>query len=132
MDRAMSTLKMIKTDERGEKYLFGEYITKNDAMFLLMNDTQSNGQFMAVFSHRLRELREQAGMSQEELSQAVWDTLHMNKKGSQPHISNMESPKGGKLPSVPVLRALALILKTNTDYLLGLTNNYRPFGDLED
>jgi transcriptional regulator with XRE-family HTH domain len=53
-------------------------------------------------------------------------------KGSQSHISNMEKSKGEKLPSVEVLRALAIALETNTDYLLGLTDDDRPHGQLDD
>lgn len=80
----------------------------------------------------MRQRRELVGLSQEGLSQAIWDMLGENKKGSQPHISNMEKGEGNKLPSVQVLRAMAVILGTNTDYLLGLTDNWRPLGDIND
>lgn len=109
-----------------------KYITGNDATLMCMSDMRLNEHSISMFGRRLRDMREQAGMSQEELSQAVWDRLDAGKKGSQGHISNLENSRGDKLPSVPVLRALAQILHTNTDYLLGLTDNYRPFGDLED
>lgn len=114
------------------KYHARRYIVLNDATLCAMSNAQRNDYSIAKFGDRLRELREQAGLSQEELSQAVWDRLGAGKKGSQGHMSNLENSKGDKLPSVPMLRALAQILQTNTDYLLGLTNNVRPFGDLED
>lgn len=128
----MSTLKMMSTYQNQQNHCAGKYITQNDAMFQFMEDVYRNDQTIRCFGVRLRWLREQAQMNQVELSQAVWDIVDPGKKGSQPHISNLENSSGDKLPSVPVLRALAVILKTNTDYLLGLTNNYRSFGDIED
>lgn len=113
-------------------YRYGEYITGNDAKVVDMESSGDLNASLTKFGARLRELRERAGMSQEELSQAVWDMLRANKKGSQSHISNMENSKGDKMPSVQVLRAMAVILGTNTDYLLGLTENWRPLGDIND
>jgi len=117
-----------------QNHFLEEYITKNDVRILSMGSTSSEDQTIRVFGARLRQMRERMGLRQEELSQAVHDMLGDGKTGSQPHISNMENSDGEKqkLPSVQVLRALAVILKTNTDYFLGLTNNDRPFGDLED
>lgn len=48
----------------------------------------------------------------------------------QTGISAIEN--GSQLPSVQVLAALAHILETNTDYLLGLTDDDKPVSDLED
>lgn len=128
----MSTFKMMPPRQKQSNYCAEKYITGNDVILLDMESTYPEDQTIKIFGVRLRSLREDAQMSQTELSQAVWDIVEPGRKGNQPHISNMENSEGDKLPSVPVLRALAVILKTNTDYLLGLTNNYRSFGDIED
>ena len=128
----MSTPKMIFCGKFGVEYSCEESIIINDAMVIDMAHTGEADTSISKFGGRLREMRERAGMSQEELSQAIWDMLRANKKGSQSHISNIENSKGDKMPSVQVLRALALILGTNTDYLLGLTDNWRPLGDIND
>lgn len=48
----------------------------------------------------------------------------------QTGISAIEN--GSQLPSVQVLAALAHVLETNTDYLLGLTDDDKPASDLDD
>ena len=101
-----------------------------------MENRRGESVSISVFGERLRKLREGFGMSQAQLSQAVKDMVGENKsgnkKGTQSHIANLESSTGDKFPSVPVLRALAVILETNTDYLLGLTDDDRPHGYADD
>jgi transcriptional regulator with XRE-family HTH domain len=60
--------------------------------------------------------------SQEELAALL--SVH------QTHVSAMK--RGARFPSVPVLASLANILETNTDYLLGLTDDDKPSSDLDD
>lgn len=123
---------MILTHKNYTIYDFRKSIIDNDDMVYAMENGQKGNGIPYKFGTRLRELRERVGFTQEELSQAVKDMVDGKKKGTQSHISNLESLKGGKLPSVPVLRALAIILETNTDYLLGLTTDDKPHGDLDD
>lgn len=101
-----------------------------------MNKTKlpSNKQYrgLEVFGERLRALREGLGLGQLELAKKVKEHLGDTSNAYQSQIGNMEKQNSNSLPSVPVLRALAVILETNTDYLLGLTNDDRPAGDLDD
>lgn len=113
-------------------YTQEKYITENDIILDVMGNGHDYTQNISVMGTRLRELREGLGVSQVELSQAVRDMLGGGKKGTQSHISNLETSTGDKMPSVQVLRALAIILATNTDYLLGLTNDDRPHGNVDD
>jgi transcriptional regulator with XRE-family HTH domain len=71
---------------------------------------------------RITRLRERAGFSQTELAERV----HVH----QTHISQIE--KGQKFPSIELLAGLARELETNSDYLLGLTDDDAPHSDLED
>lgn len=123
---------MIFFGQFNNKYLQKKYITQNDIMLSGMDTGQKEAQPISVMGIRLRELRKAIGLSQIELSQAVRDMVGGNQKGTQSHISNLENPTSDKLPSVQVLRALAIILGTNTDYLLGLTDDDRPHGQLDD
>lgn len=77
---------------------------------------------------RIRNLRETAGYSQLELAVAL--KKRHGVEVHQTHVSGMET--GRKQPSVSVLAALAEVLETNTDYLLGLTDDPAPHSDLED
>lgn len=128
----MSTLKMISCSQYSPDHFSRKYITQNDVTVVDMETTGELDVSLAKFGTRLREMRERAGMSQEELSQAVSKMVGGKFKGRQSHISNLEKSHGDKLPSVQVLRAMAVILGTNTDYLLGLTDNWRPLGDIND
>jgi transcriptional regulator with XRE-family HTH domain len=71
---------------------------------------------MPAFSTRIRDLRIQHGMSQEELSEAVGI--------SQNQISRYE--RGANDPTGEVLIALADVLHTTTDYLLGRSADPAP------
>lgn len=120
------------TSQNHQDYYNQLSITINDDMFSGMDNGQSSNGTLHKLATRLRDLRVRAGFTQEELSQAVRDMIGGKQKGKQSHISNLESTKATKLPSVPVLRALAVILETNTDYLLGLTDDDRPHGQVDD
>lgn len=113
-------------------YNIQKYIIRNDSSITIMEARHNESETIAVMGSRLRVLREGIGLNQTELSQAVKDMIGTNKKGTQSHISNLENSTGDKLPSVQVLRALAIILSTNADYLLGLTDDDRPHGQLDD
>ncbi len=82
---------------------------------------------MNILGERLKELRNQLGMTQADMV----DTLE-HKHGitiRQSHISNLEV--GVKQPSLPLLIALAESLETSTDYLLGVTDNPLSARDME-
>lgn len=62
-------------------------------------------------------------LSQEELLGEMRLTPYRPDVTRQSHISNIETSTGDKLPSVRALAALAIALKTSTDYLVGLTDD---------
>lgn len=76
---------------------------------------------------RIRRLREMIGMSQIDLTKAL---ASRGVDVNQGHVSNIE--RDNRSPSIELLRAMAVVLETNTDYLLGLTDDDRPPSDLED
>lgn len=73
-----------------------------------------------MFPSRLKFLRKKYKLSQEELAKKINTT-----KGT---ISNYENEHS--TPSNEVLKDLANVLHTTTDYLLGRTDNPNPPGDL--
>lgn len=129
---ALSTPKMIHFGKTAGDYSCAKYITENDIRISCMENKENGNQKIRFYGGRLRDLRERMGITQEELSQAVHDMIKDGKPGSQSHISNLENSSGEKLPSVQVLWALAVILKTNMDYFVGITDNERFYGDMED
>jgi len=74
---------------------------------------------MSVFSRRLKELREEKGLTQEQLGEML--------KISRKTISSYESGKAQ--PPMDTLHKLAKILNTSADYLLGLTDDPRPWSE---
>lgn len=76
---------------------------------------------------RIRELREEMGYTQTELGEQL--AAH-GVTVSQGHMGHMES--GRRMPSVEVLTALAQVLDTSTDYLLGMTENQLSAKDVEE
>lgn len=68
---------------------------------------------MNILSVRIRQLREQQGLSQEQLA--------LEAGTSQRQISKYETGKNE--PTAHVLFALAATLNTTSDYLLGRTDN---------
>jgi len=78
---------------------------------------------------RVRRLRESISMNQSGLAKAIAREIG-REDFTQGSISAIE--RGDRLPSVPVLIALAKVLETSTDYLLGLTDNPNPVNDVDD
>lgn len=48
----------------------------------------------------------------------------------QTHVSAML--RGVKMPSLALARKIAVVLDSNVDFIIGLTDDDKPFGDLED
>lgn len=71
---------------------------------------------------RLRRARERAGLSQEQA--ALYSDLKV--KWGKEYISKLENPDRVEPPVWDHLRRLTTLYRTNADYLLGLTNDYRP------
>lgn len=69
-----------------------------------------------LLGERLRKLR--AEMKQPDV---IEDLARKGIEIKQSHISNLES--GARLPSLSLLKALAEIYETSTDYLLGVTDD---------
>lgn len=113
-----------------------KYITESDSMLWGMEKGHKPKTDTWGFASRLRALRENAGLSQTELSalikRIVGGDSNGNPKGTQSHVANLESLTQSKMPSVQILRALAIALETSTDYLLGLTDDDSPHGLLSD
>lgn len=78
---------------------------------------------------RVRELRDRAEWNQGGLAALVAKEIGET-ECHQTTISAIE--RGTRYPSVQMLAALAIVLRTNTDYLLGLTDDAKPASDLED
>jgi transcriptional regulator with XRE-family HTH domain len=82
-----------------------------------------------IMGERVRKLRDKANLSQGGLAALVAKEVN-EAEYHQTAISSIE--RGTRYPSVQVLAALANVLGTNTDYLLGLTDDDKPASDLED
>jgi transcriptional regulator with XRE-family HTH domain len=80
-----------------------------------------------IQGHRVRQLREDMHWTQEDLSKRVNAMVGAINQSS---ISNVE--RGGKGMRVDALAALAVVLQTSTDYLLGLTDDPEPRTALEN
>lgn len=74
------------------------------------------GADMDNYYPRLKDLREDHDMSQQQVAE------HLGMK--QPQYSRYE--RGLRDVPTDVLIRLALLYKTSTDYILGLTNNSKP------
>lgn len=74
---------------------------------------------MDSFYRRIRELREDHDMTQETVAQ------HLNMKQSQ----YWRYEKGYRDIPSDVLIRLALLYHTSVDYILGLTDNPKPYSD---
>jgi transcriptional regulator with XRE-family HTH domain len=122
----MSTPKVIEGDKMNGINHRRCSITESDAILANMEPTFEG------LGQRIYKLRKRRGLTQEELAAAVNGTRYGLSIRGQSHISNMENSGGDKLPSVQVLAALAEVLETNTDYLLGLTDDDAPHSDLDD
>lgn len=81
-----------------------------------------------LLAQRMRRLREGAGLSQVKLAR-----LLNSEHGISTHQTNLSAiERNESLPSVQLLTALADVLETNTDYLLGRTDDDKPSGNLDD
>lgn len=78
---------------------------------------------------RVRQLRESVLMNQSGLATAIAKEVGKD-DFTQGSVSAIE--RGDRLPSVPVLAALAKVLETSTDYLLGLTDDPTSVGDMDE
>lgn len=75
----------------------------------------SNKAVAAVFAKRLRFLRDLFDVSLEELA----DKLKISRQ------SLVYYAMGDRLPRIPILISIAKIFGTSTDYLLGLSDEYK-------
>ena len=80
----------------------------------------------ALLAERVERRRTEKRLSQSELVDRMRSTRFRPKVKAATHISNIEGAEGEKLPSVPVLAALAEVLDTSMDYLAGLSDNPAP------
>jgi len=69
----------------------------------------------AIFSHRLKHLRDNIGVTQKETA------AHLNISISLYRYFERESAKN--MPSIPTLVGMSFLFHTSTDYLLGLSEN---------
>lgn len=77
---------------------------------------------------RFRDKRERLFRSQYKFADAIKEREGI--EVGQSHISAIE--RGERQPSLDLLPALARVLETNTDFLLGLTDDDAPHSDLDD
>ena len=75
------------------------------------------GVYVDNYYPRLKDLREDADLSQQEIA----EYLHMK----QPQYSRYE--RGLRDIPTDILIRLARLYGTSTDYILGLTNNSKPY-----
>lgn len=85
-----------------------------------MNATQDP---LSQLGAKVAKKRNALDLSQEELLREMRLTPYRPDITRQSHISNIETSTGNRMPSVRALAALAVALKTNTDYLVGLTDD---------
>lgn len=73
----------------------------------------------------IKDLRERAGLTQRELADAV-NKADFNLDITQPYITGLEKSRGEKLPSVPVLAALAKVLGVRMEDICGVDVELKP------
>lgn len=107
--------------------------TMIDTLFPLETelDVESMGDPLQGIGERVGDLRGKHGWSQKKLAEEASETDY-RPSVTQSQIANIESGQGDKLPSTRLLAALADVLHTSSDYLLGLTTNDDPAGDREE
>lgn len=86
-----------------------------------MSDMAANP--FAILAERSEDRRTAKRLSQPELIERMNATRFRPRIKAQSHISNIEGSQGRKLPSVPALAAMAEVLDTSMDYLVGLSDN---------
>jgi transcriptional regulator with XRE-family HTH domain len=79
-----------------------------------------------VLGERAKELRQQLGMTQGDVVEAL---ARRGIEVKQAHVSNIES--GARLPSFEVVIGLADVYETSVDYLVGVTDNALSARDME-
>lgn len=121
----MSTAEPIQFSEIAEIHRCHRYIGVTDGRLRGMNGT------FEVFGGRVKLLRDRREMTQTQLAEAMASSP-FRVQVKQSTLSGYENSGGDEMPSVPVLAALAYVLETNADYLLGLTDDDRPASDLDD
>jgi transcriptional regulator with XRE-family HTH domain len=82
--------------------------------------------YINTMGKRLRIHREEMRLSQTDMVQRMREECAIDVRSA--HISGIEN--GNKLPSAPVLAAIARVLNVSADYLLMLTNDPRPVDDV--
>lgn len=122
----MSTTKLIDGDAIIAGFQRGQCAANGGGMLASMIKPVMTS---VMIGDRIRESREQLGMNQTQLAEAV-GRIDPNASVRQSQISNIE--KGVSYPTAPGLRALAIALETSTDYLLGLTENQLSAQDVEE
>lgn len=93
----------------------------------IMTATATGDGIMVMMGNRVKELRERLGMTQSDVQAQL---AQRGVEVHQAHVSKIE--RHARMPSVEVLRALADVLETNTDYLLGRSDDDSPPSDRED
>lgn len=81
----------------------------------------------SIRGERVRRLRDDLQMQQGELAEAL---RQFGATMNQSHLSQVERNEKGV--SVETLGALADILQTSADYLIGLTDEPMPYGDMQE
>lgn len=104
-------------------YYHGECSGNAHDMLLGMDDEP-----LGTIGERIKNLREETGLSQEELGAALAQVGY--KALGQAAISHIE--KGRKEPTPAGLVAFARYFGTSVDYLLGVTNNQLSSEDIEE
>lgn len=85
----------------------------------------------ADLGHRLYALRTKHGWTQQELAERV-NRTRFRPDVKQPHIAGLERSAGEKLPSVPLLAALAEVFEMDMQTLVGLEHAQVAPADLLD
>lgn len=75
----------------------------------------------STIGHRIFSLRVRHGWTQQELADHVNRTRY-RPDVKQPHIAGLEKSTGEKLPSVPLLAALAEVFGVDMEALIGIDN----------
>lgn len=80
-----------------------------------------------IRGERVRQLRMDAGLTQEEMVARLHAIVGAV---NQSHLSQVERGERGLTPET--LAAVATVLETSTDYLLGITDDPTPRGNMEE
>jgi transcriptional regulator with XRE-family HTH domain len=81
----------------------------------------------AIQGKRIRQLRQDAGLTQEEMVDRLRGLVDAV---NQSHLSQVERGERGLTPET--LAAVATVLETSIDYLMGITDDPTPRGNMEE